>query len=104
MSDPDTVLKASYKFSLIQKAARAMSVATKVSVRVDTQDVLSMQFMIEVDGSGGSGSGDSAARVSFVDFRFVPLVEDDEEGEAEGADETLMQDAGGSDGSEMDED
>jgi cell cycle checkpoint protein len=104
LSDPESVLKASYKFSLIQKAARAMSIATKVSVRVDAQDVLSMQFMIEVDGNGGTGSGDVAAKVSFVDFRFVPLVEDEEEVGAEVADETLMQTGGRSDGSEMDED
>jgi cell cycle checkpoint protein len=104
LSDPESVLKASYKFSLIQKAARAMSVATKVSIRVDAQDVLSMQFMVEVDGSGGAGSGDSAAKVSFVDFRFVPLVEDEEEQGADAADETMMQNGGGSDGSEMDED
>jgi cell cycle checkpoint protein len=85
LSDPDTVLRASYKYSLIQKAARAMSVATKVSVRVDTQGVLSMQFMIEVEAAAGGG----ASKVSFVDFRFVPLVDDEDEGGHEG--ETLMQ-------------
>ncbi|KAJ4365500.1 checkpoint clamp complex protein Rad1 [Ascochyta clinopodiicola] len=85
LSDPDTILRASYKYSLIQKAARAMSVATKVSVRVDTQGVLSMQFMIEVEPAAGGG----ASKVSFVDFRFVPLVEDEDDGGDEG--ETLMQ-------------
>ncbi|KAF2017632.1 Rad1-domain-containing protein [Aaosphaeria arxii CBS 175.79] len=68
LSDPDTPLRCTYKFALIQKAARAMSIATKVSVRTDIQGVLSLQFMIETEG----------AKVSFVDFRFVPLVEDDE--------------------------
>jgi cell cycle checkpoint protein len=72
LSDPTATFRASYKFSLIQRAARAMSVATKVSVRVDEQSVLSLQFMIEVE----------AGKVSFVDFRFVPLVED-EEGEGD---------------------
>lgn len=79
LSDPDGVLRSSYKFSLVQKAARAMSVATKVSIRADTQGVLSLQFMIEVE----------AGKVSFVDFRFVPLVEEDEEGEG-GVDETML--------------
>ncbi|KAH7394452.1 Rad1/Rec1/Rad17 [Pyrenochaeta sp. MPI-SDFR-AT-0127] len=104
LSDPDTVLRSTYKFGLIQKAARAMSVATKVSVRVDTQGVLSLQFMVEVEG-GASGVANSTSngKVSFVDFRFVPLVEeDDEEGEA--GDETMMHNGDGSDaGSGMDE-
>jgi cell cycle checkpoint protein len=78
LGDADTPLRSSYKFSLIQRAARAMSVATKVSVRMDDQGVLSLQFMIEVE----------SGKVSFVDFRFVPLVEEDEEEEGEG-DETL---------------
>jgi cell cycle checkpoint protein len=103
LSDPHAVLRSSYKFSLVQKAARAMSVATKVSVRVDTQDVLSLQFMVEVEASAGAGDG----RVSFVDFRFVPLVEDEdeeEEEEAEGGDETMMHIGIVSEGSGMDDD
>ncbi|KAF2139814.1 uncharacterized protein K452DRAFT_231624 [Aplosporella prunicola CBS 121167] len=63
-----------YRFSLIKAAARAMAVATKVSIRGDDQGVLSLQFMIEVDNG----------QVSFVDFRFVPLVrEETEETETE---------------------
>jgi cell cycle checkpoint protein len=73
LSSASPSFTASYKFSLIQKAARAMSVASKVSVRADTQGVLSLQFMIEVE----------AGKVSFVDFRFVPLVEEGEEGDEE---------------------
>lgn len=103
LSEPDAVLKATYKFSLIQKAARAMSVATKVSIRVDSQGVLSLQFMIEVDGSGAAGpgagaGGAGAGNPSFVDFRFVPLVEDedDDEGEGEAGDETFLQAGRGS--------
>ena len=59
-----------YKFSLVKAAARAMAIATKVSIRGDDQGVLSLQFMIEVENGN----------VSFVDFRFVPFVpgEDDE--------------------------
>ncbi|KAK7186288.1 hypothetical protein DPSP01_009320 [Paraphaeosphaeria sporulosa] len=91
LSDPTSTFRASYKFSLIQRAARAMSVATKVSVRVDEQGVLSLQFMIEVE----------AGKVSFVDFRFVPLVEEDENegddtqflgGEGEDSNGSVMED------------
>jgi cell cycle checkpoint protein len=87
LGDPSSPLRSSYKFSLIQRAARAMSVATKVSVRMDDQGVLSLQFMVEVE----------SGKVSFVDYRFVPLVEDEED-EEEG-DETLMADGGGEEGS-----
>ncbi|KAF7504002.1 hypothetical protein GJ744_002930 [Endocarpon pusillum] len=85
-----------YKFAHIQKAARAMDLASKVCIRCDSQGVMSLQFMIELsrDGigvgpardaerlNGGGAGGAAAARVSFVDFRFVPLVdeEDDEDG------------------------
>ena len=62
-----------YKYSLIKGATRAMGMANKVSIRGDNQGVLSMQFMIEVEGGG----------VSFVDFRFVPYVPEDGEGEEE---------------------
>jgi cell cycle checkpoint protein len=100
LSDPQAVLRSSYKFSLIQKAARAMNVATKVSIRADTQGVLSLQFMIEVESSGSSSDPASAnGKVSFVDFRFVPLVEeDDEEAEGGDVDETIMLNGSGSDG------
>ncbi|KAE8148286.1 Rad1/Rec1/Rad17 [Aspergillus avenaceus] len=74
-----------YRFSLVQKAARAMAVANKVSIRGDKQGVLSLQFMIEFDtnGSGGVNSnvrpsgGISRPTVTFVDFRFVPLLDDE---------------------------
>jgi cell cycle checkpoint protein len=101
LSDPDTVLRSSYKFSLVQKAARAMSVATKVSIRADTQGVLSLQFMVEVEAATGVvGSG----KVSFVDFRFVPLVEEDEEEEGGEGDETVMHIGVESDEDGMDDD
>ena len=61
----------SYKFSLIKGAARAMDMATKVSIRGDEQGVLSLQFMFEVDDG----------RVSFVEFLFVPLEPEDEDDE-----------------------
>ena len=62
-----------YKYSLIRGASRAMALATKVSIRSDEQGVLSLQFMIEVDGGG----------ISFVDFRFVPFIPEDGEGDDE---------------------
>lgn len=66
-----------YKFSLVRQAEKAMAAASKVSVRGDGQGVLSLQFMVEVEGGG----------VSFVDFRFVPFVEEEGEGDGEGEDE-----------------
>ena len=62
-----------YKYSLIKGASRAMAIAAKVSIRSDEQGVLSLQFMIDVDGGG----------VSFVDFRFVPFIPEDGEDEDE---------------------
>jgi cell cycle checkpoint protein len=70
-----------YKYSLIKAASRAMAIASKVSIRGDEQGVLSLQFMVEVEGGG----------VSFVDFRFVPLLE---EGEGEGEGETTFSQGG----------
>ena len=90
-------VKQNYRFSLIRKAARAMAVANKVSIRGDIQGVLSLQFMIELGsdsilggagnmgggiGGGSSGTtsfGSSGSNVSFIDFRFVPSIDDDEQ-------------------------
>ncbi|KAK4041550.1 DNA repair exonuclease [Parachaetomium inaequale] len=69
-----------FKFDIIKSASEAMRIASKVSLRGDGQGVLSMQLMVEVEGSGPS----------FLDFRFVPYAvcedegEDDEEGEEGG--------------------
>jgi cell cycle checkpoint protein len=54
---------------MIKAAAEAMRLASKVSVRGDEQGVLSLQFMVEVEGGG----------VSFVDFRFVPFIRGEED-------------------------
>ena len=67
----ESTVRHSYKFAHFKQAVRAMGSAAKVSVRVDGQGVMSCQFMIEVD----------AGSVSFVDFRFVPFVEEDEDTE-----------------------
>jgi cell cycle checkpoint protein len=93
LSDPSDILRSSYKFALIQKAARAMSVAKKVSIRMDTQGVLSLQFMVEVEAAGGAATV-ASEKFSFVDFVIVPMIEDEDD-EAEGAeghvhDETIL--------------
>ena len=84
-------IKQKYKFDLIKKAGRAMSLASKVSIRQDLQGVLSLQFMIELGGQT-NGTRDSNAvkaadgpegKVYFVDFRFVPLVDGEDEDEYE---------------------
>ena len=62
-----------YRYALIQGARRAMGMATKVSIRADDQGVLSLQFMIEVEGGN----------VSFVDFSFVPQLPEDEDNDDE---------------------
>lgn len=54
-----------FKFDLVKSASEAMRIASKVSFRGDGQGVLSLQFMVEVEGSD----------VSFLDFRFVPYAE-----------------------------
>jgi cell cycle checkpoint protein len=83
-------LKRKYKFDLIKKAGRAMSLASKVSIRQDAQGVLSLQFMIELGGAAvgakennnANGTEGPGGKAHFVDFRFVPLIEDEDEDEA----------------------
>lgn len=91
-------VQARFPFGLIRSAHRAMAVAQKVSLRLDEEGVLSLQFLIPVmdstggghggdgNGSGGGGGGDAAA--AFVDFRIVPLVEGEEDGEDYDEEET----------------
>lgn len=57
-----------YKYSLLKGASRAMAIASKVSIRTDEQGVLSLQFMVDVENGG----------VTFVDFRFVPFIPEDD--------------------------
>lgn len=73
-------VKEKYKFDLIKRAGRAMAQGSKVSIRLDRQGVLSLQFMVDVMDSRGmvdSGNATNATtgRFSFIDFRFVPLAE-----------------------------
>jgi cell cycle checkpoint protein len=96
-------VKQRYKFDLIKKAGKAMALASKVSLRQDVQGVLSLQFMIEVGetGVGGSREGQSngampsstnGGRTSFVDFRFLPLVDEDNEDEGDDGEDTQDRD------------
>ncbi|KAH7269302.1 repair protein Rad1/Rec1/Rad17-domain-containing protein [Fusarium redolens] len=66
-----------YKFDFIKNSTEAMRIATKVSLRGDGQGVLSLQFMVDIEGG----------KRSFLDFRFVPFIshdEDDDEAEEAG--------------------
>ena len=87
---PDTHgrIRTRYKFDLIKKAGRALQLATKVSIRQDSQGVLSLQFMVD-SIHPGSSSGIQGQQTGknplFIDFRFLPLL--DEDGEAEETEE-----------------
>ncbi|KAI1187638.1 Rad1/Rec1/Rad17 [Nemania serpens] len=68
----------SFKFDLVKSASEAMRIASKVSFRGDGQGVLSLQFMVEIEGGV----------VSFLDFRFVPYItQEDEDSESESEEE-----------------
>ncbi|KAH6609380.1 hypothetical protein Trco_002726 [Trichoderma cornu-damae] len=62
-----------YKFDFIRHASEAMRIASKVSLRGDSQGVLSLQFMVDVEGR----------KRSFLDFRFVPFATHDDGEEEE---------------------
>ena len=47
-----------------------MGMATKVSMRGDINGILSLQFMIE---------SDTLSHAVFIDFRFLPLRNDDDD-------------------------
>lgn len=76
------VWKNTFKFDILKSASEAMRIASKVSLRGDRQGVLSMQFMVEIEGGA----------LSFLDFRFVPyaMSEDEETGSEVGQDEGQM--------------
>ncbi|KAI7146717.1 hypothetical protein KC344_g3360, partial [Hortaea werneckii] len=54
---PDQRVQARFPFGLIRSAHRAMAVAQKVSLRLDVEGVLSLQFLIPVMDGGGGGGG-----------------------------------------------
>lgn len=75
-------VKQKFRFDMIKKAGRAMQVASKVSVRMDRQGVLSLQFMVpaidnnnSTNGALGTVTSAGLGTFSFVDYRFVPLAE-----------------------------
>ncbi|KAF4547533.1 Repair protein Rad1/Rec1/Rad17-like protein [Elsinoe fawcettii] len=70
-----------YAFGTIRKGLNAMRAGSKVSLRIDGQGVLSLQFLIEM---GEEGRKDD---VAFVDFRVVPLWEDGED-DGDGSDDS----------------
>lgn len=74
---------ACFKFGLIRHAQRAIATASKISLRLDGEGVMSLQCLVEID-TGGSSDG-----VAFVDFRMVPLMEgeDDDYGEEDDTDD-----------------
>jgi cell cycle checkpoint protein len=93
-------VRENYRFSLIRKATRAMALANKVCIRGDIQGVLSLQFLIESGESANPGPtppgaygppGSSGGVVSFVDFRFVPLM-DEEDGDGETGNDEMDED------------
>jgi len=61
----------SYKFDFIKNSTEAMRIASKVSLRGDSQGVLSLQFMVNVEGG----------KQSFLDFRFVPFLQNEDDDE-----------------------
>ncbi|KAI9892121.1 MAG: ssDNA endodeoxyribonuclease [Vezdaea aestivalis] len=63
----------SYKFSMVNAAARAMALANKVSIRGDEQGVMNFQFLVEDEGSRDDST--------FVNFFFVPFLDEDEDGD-----------------------
>ena len=72
-----------YSYALIRNASRAMSMAKKVSIRSDEHGVLSLQFMIDVEGTSVT---------SYVDFRFVAFLSEDGEDDDGGEENEVEED------------
>lgn len=72
----------SFKYDFIKAASEAMRIGNKVSFRGDRQGVLSLQFMVEVEGAGSS----------FLDFKFVPFTGYDGEDEEDGGEDSGLYD------------
>lgn len=54
----------SYRFSHISHAIRALQSSTKTSLRIETEGLLSLQFLVPVPKARGGGTSDS-----FIEFR-----------------------------------
>ena len=61
----------SFKFDFVKNSSEAMRIANKVCIRGDGQGVLSFQFMVDTDGP----------KPSYLDFRFVPYMHQNEGGD-----------------------
>lgn len=59
----------SYKFDFIKSSSEAMRIASKASLRGDGQGVLSLQLMVDMEGG----------KRSFLDFRFVPFIQQEDD-------------------------
>ncbi|KAK9478946.1 Rad1/Rec1/Rad17 [Lipomyces japonicus] len=66
--DDDEIVSNRYPLSSVQKIREAVKLAQKLNLRMDDNGVLDIQFMCDI------GDG----RQSFIDFRFLPLHDDDE--------------------------
>jgi len=67
----DDVIGARYQFSLLKHALKPMSMAEKVSIRFDSRQFLSLQYMIKLEGMEET--------TSFIEFYCAPEVEDDDQ-------------------------
>lgn len=72
----------SFKFDMIKSATEAMRIASKVSLRGDGQGVLSLQFMVEMEGGG----------VNFLVFSFIPYVTHEDDEDEEDDDDAIAED------------
>lgn len=59
----------SYKFEHVRVVLEALKLGSKVSFRGDRQGVLSLQVLVEAEGGV----------ISFVDFKFVPFADEDDD-------------------------
>ncbi|KAK9448399.1 repair protein Rad1/Rec1/Rad17-domain-containing protein [Limtongia smithiae] len=65
------LLEYTYNYKMIQHVREALKLATKISLRIDVDGVMSIQSMCDV------GDG----RKAYIDFRFLPMEEDEDEDE-----------------------
>lgn len=63
----------SYRFSQIAKSLRAVQSSTKTSLRIDSDGLLSLQFMMPSPKTKDGGASNSSA---FIDFQCLALDED----------------------------
>lgn len=74
----------SYKFDFIKNSTEGMRIANKVSLRGDQQGVLNLQLMVVTEGE----------KQSFLDFRFVPYIQHDDDEDEEDAEDQGDRDDG----------